>query len=248
MSALEGRTALVTGASSGIGAAVARRLADEGARVAVCARRLDRLEALAGEVARDGGEVLPVRADLRREDDIARMFAEVRESLGGVDVLVNNAGLGRPATLLSGETGAWREMLDVNVVALCVCTREAVRDMRRRDVAGHVVNLSSMSAHRVAGNPVYAATKHAVKALTEGLRRELREAGSPIRVTAVSPGFVETEFARHYTGSEEGARETYDRFPCLQPEDVADLVAFAVTRPPHVQLHDLLVRPTEQPT
>ncbi len=239
-----GRVALVTGASSGIGASVARALAGAGLKVAALARRAERLEGL-----REAGEVLPLPADLRDEAAIARAFSAVRERWGGVDVLVNNAGLGRKAPLTSGETGAWREMLEVNVLALCVCTREAVADMRRRGDEGHVIHVSSMSAHRVpAGSGVYSATKFAVRSLTEGLRLELRELGSGIRVTAISPGFVETEFAERYHGSAAAAAETYGRYKVLEADDVTQALLFALSAPSHVQVHDLLVRPTAQPS
>lgn len=241
------RVALVTGGSSGIGAAVCRALTERGMRVAMCARRLDRVQALARELDATGERVLPLRADLRRESDILAMFAEVRERWGGVDALVNNAGLGHKEPLVSGATEAWREMLDVNVLALCVCTREAIRDMRRREVAGHILHVSSMSAYRVPeGSGVYAASKHAVRALTEALRQELRELGSAIRVTAVSPGFVETEFAELYNRSAEAARATYGRYKVLEAADVAEAVVFALSQPEHVQVHDILVRPTHQ--
>ena len=122
-----------------------------------------------------GGRFHPVACDLRNESDILRMFAEIETLWGGVDILVNNAGLGHKAPLLSGSTEHWREMLDVNILALCVCTREATRQMHARG-QGHVIHISSMSAHRVPPNSgVYSATKFAVRSLTEGLRQELRE-------------------------------------------------------------------------
>lgn len=243
----QGRVALVTGASSGIGRAVAVRLGRAGMRVAVAARREDRLAALVSEA--DGAEMLAVPTDLRDAFAIAALFDTVRDRWGGVDVLVNNAGLGHASPLMTGDTEHWREMLEVNVLALCVCTREAIADMRSRGDDGHVVHISSMAAHRVPpGSGVYSATKHAVRALTEALRQELGHAGSAIRVSAVSPGFVETEFAEHYHGTPDAAARTYGRYPVLQPEDVADAVAWVLSRPPHMQVHDVLVRPTRQET
>lgn len=242
-----GRVALVTGASSGIGRATAARLAREGMRVAVAARREDRLGALAAELSAEGAEVLAQPADLRDERSIERLFEAVRARFGGVDVLVNDAGLGHAAPLTSGETELWREMLEVNVLALCICTREAVRDMRARGDDGHVIHVSSMAAHRVPpGSGVYSATKYAVRSLTEGLRQELRELGSRVRVTAISPGFVETEFAARYHKSEEAARETYSRHRVLEDADVAESIAWVLSAPPHMQVHDVLMRPTEQ--
>ncbi|MEZ4219445.1 MAG: SDR family NAD(P)-dependent oxidoreductase [Polyangiaceae bacterium] len=242
-SALRGRVALVTGASAGIGAAVARRLLELGMRVAVCARRKDRLEALRA----DGGELLALACDLRDEAQILAMFRTLRETWGGVDVLVNNAGLGHLAPLCSGESDHWREMLEVNVLALSICTREAVADMRRRGDDGHVLHVSSMASHRVPPDSgMYSATKYAVRALTEALRQELRAQGSKIRVSALSPGFVETEFAAHYHKDPAAADRTYGRFKVLEAEDVAWLVETILTAPPHVQIHDLLVRPRDQ--
>lgn len=247
MERLRGKVALVTGASAGIGRAIAKMLAENAMRVAVCARRAERLDALRAELPQ--AEWLTRATDLRAERDIEALFAEIRETWGGVDVLVNNAGLGHDSPLMSGDGAAWRETLELNVLALSICTREAVADMRRRGDDGHVVHVSSMAAHRVPpGSGMYAASKFAVRALTEALRQELRAAGSKIRVSAVSPGYVETEFAARYHQSEEAARRTYGRFKVLEPADVAEAVRYLLSAPPHVQVHDILMRPTDQPT
>jgi len=241
-----GRVALVTGASAGIGRETAQLLARAGMKVAACARRADRLQQIAGSLP--GADFLPIAADLRREADILSLFDQVRSAWGGVDVLVNNAGLGHRAPLASGSTEHWREMLEVNVLALSICTREAVQDMRRRGDDGHVIHVSSMAAHRVPlDTGMYSATKFAVRSLTESLRQELRELASGIRVTAISPGFVETEFAAHYNKSEQAAQEIYARFACLQPSDIAEAVRWVLAAPPHVQTHDILLRPRDQP-
>ena len=140
-------------------------------------------------------------------------------------------------------------MLEVNVLALCVCPREAISDMRRRGDDGHVIHVSSMAGHRVpGGSGVYSATKYAVRSLTEGLRMELRGMGSRIRVGSLSPGYVETEFAAHYHKSEDTARETYARFKVLEATDMADAIVYMLACPAHMQVHDLLVRPTDQPS
>jgi len=210
-----------------------------------CARRIDRLHRLRDRL---GARFHPIACDLRDEASILRMFAELEALWGPADVLVNNAGLGHHAPLLSGHTEAWREMLEVNVLGLSICTREAASRMAARHVSGHILHISSMAAHRVPPDSgIYSATKHAVKALTEALRLELREAGLGIRVTSISPGYVETGFARHYHQSEQKAQETYGRYPVLQPEDVADAVVYALAAPQRAQVHDLLLRPTEQP-
>jgi len=239
--------AMVTGASSGIGRAIALKLAQEGYRLALCARRQERLKELATKLQASGVEVLIQTVDLRKESDILAFFDTIRQRWGGVDVLINNAGLGHKQPLLDGDTEAWRDMLEVNVLALCICTREATRDMRQRGGKGHVVHISSMSGHRVpGGSGVYSATKFAVRSLTEGLRQELRQAGLDIRVSSISPGFVETEFAAQYHQSQEQAESLYSQFPVLQPEDIANTVAYILTQPDHVQIHDVLMRPTQQ--
>jgi NADP-dependent 3-hydroxy acid dehydrogenase YdfG len=242
---LSGRSVVVTGASSGIGAAAARAFVDAGAAVTLAARRVDRLAALAAEL---GAQAAVVQADMRIEADVVRLIASARERFGGVDVLVNNAGLGRNAPLSSAPTELWREMLETNVLGLAIATREAIQDMDRRGVAGHIVNVSSMAGHRIPGpdSAMYAATKFAVRALTEGLRQELRARNSDIRVSEVSPGYVETEFAEVFSGSPEAAAKQYGRLKVLEPRDVANAILWIVTQPPHVQVHDVLMRPTAQ--
>jgi NADP-dependent 3-hydroxy acid dehydrogenase YdfG len=243
----QGKVALITGASSGIGEAVARRLGRSGLKIAVCARRKDRLDALATELASAGVDVLAHATDLRDPASIDGLFQAIRAQWGGVDVLINNAGMGKKSSLMAGDTEAWREMLEVNVLALCVCTREAITDMRARGDDGHVIHIGSMAGHRVPpGSGVYSASKYAVRSLTEGLRQELREAKSRIRVTAVSPGFVETEFHGVYLGDEEKGRATYSHFKVLEADDVAAGVQYALEQPVHAQIHDILMRPTDQ--
>lgn len=240
------RVAVVTGASSGIGEAVVERLAAAGMRVVATARRLDALQAL---VARLDGEVMPVAADLRREQEIVALFDQVREQWGGTDLLVNAAGLGYLSPLTSGDAGSWREMLEVNVLALCICTREAIQDMREHGDRGHVVHVSSIAGHRVPSESgVYSATKFAVRSLTEALRQELHEAGSSIRVSSVSPGLVDTKFAAKYYGTERRGRAEQGRMPMLEAGDIANAILYAISQPAHVQVHDIILRPIDQRT
>lgn len=244
-----GKTALVTGASSGIGAAIATRLLSDGMRVVGCGRRQERVaEVLAAADA--GGEAsLAIACDVRDEASVRSMFAEAKAHFGGVDVLINNAGLGHAGTLADGTADDWREMLEVNLLGLCLCTREALADMRARGGFGQIIHIGSMAGQRVPpGAGFYGATKHAVRALTESLRIELREAGDPIRIGEICPGYVETGFAEHYFKSADKARETYSRFKVLEPVDVAEAVISMLACPPHVQVHDILLRPTDQPT
>ena len=244
-----GRTALVTGASSGIGAAIAKRLLAGGMRVVGCARRQDRVAEILAGADWNAESTLALGCDVRDEASVQAAFAAVKERFGGVDVLINNAGLGHAAPLAAGQVEEWREMLEVNILGLCLCTREALADMRARGVSGQIIHIGSMAGQRVpAGAGLYGATKHAVRALTESLRLELREAGDPIRIGEICPGYVETGFASHYLKSEEQARETYSRFKVLEADDVAEAVVYMLSCPQHVQVHDILLRPTEQPT
>lgn len=242
-----GRVALVTGASSGIGKEVAERLLDAGMKVVVTARRKERLQAMV-----DGREGLAIACDFRDTDAIEAMFAKVRQEWGGVDVLVNSAGLGRDAPLMTGATEHWREMIEVNLLALCVCTREAIGDMRGRGDDGHVIHISSMAGHRVPpGSGVYSATKFAVRSLTEGLRQELRAAGSLCRVTSISPGFVETEFLEVFLEDVDEGKQAYaDRGEggALTAGDVAESVMHVLAAPASAEIHDVLMRPTRQVT
>ncbi len=242
-----GKTALITGVSSGIGAAVANRLLAEEMHVVGCARRVDRVSEILLAADPAGHRSLAVECDVRDEQSVQEAFRLARERFGGVDVMINNAGLGHAAPLAEGLVDEWREMLDVNVLGLCICTREAVADMRRRDCAGHIIHIGSMAGQRVpAGAGLYSATKHAVRALTEALRMELREAGDAIRVGEICPGFVETGFARHYLKSEQKAQDVYSQFKVLEAGDVAEAVAYMLSCPQHVQVHDVLMRPTQQ--
>lgn len=181
------------------------------------------------------------------------MFGKIKKEFGGVDVCVNNAGLSHDAPLLTGSTEQWRHMLDVNVLGLCVCTREAVKSMKERGVDdGHIFLMGSMSGHRVVpGAPhihFYAATKFAVKALTEGIRNELCAMNSHIRVTAISPGMAKTEFnSRMFPDDPERAEKTYTRYTPMTADDVTDSVIYALSAPIHVQVHDIWIRPTECP-
>uniref|UniRef100_A0AAY4B3Y6 Dehydrogenase/reductase SDR family member 11 n=1 Tax=Denticeps clupeoides TaxID=299321 RepID=A0AAY4B3Y6_9TELE len=250
-----GRVALVTGASAGIGAAVARSLVQSGMKVVGCARNVERIEKLAAECKSAGlsGSLIPYKCDLSSEEEILAMFTAIKSQHRGVDVCVNNAGLAQPEPLLSGENSRLEDhdgckCFTVNILALSICTRESYRSMKERDVDdGHIININSMSGHRVVPNPdvhFYSATKYAVTALTEGLRQELRDAKSHIRATAISPGLVETEFAsRLHSQSPEKAAAIYAGIKCLQAEDIASAVTYVLSAPPHVQV---FTQPVEQ--
>ncbi len=229
--------AVVTGASAGIGAAVARRLAQEGYRVLVGARRLAPLEALAAEI---GGEAKVL--DVSDPDSVARFCVGLTE----VEVLVNNAGGARGLDeVAAADLDQWRWMWEVNVLGLVAMTKQLLPALESSG-RGHVVNLSSTAALEVyEGGSGYTSAKHAVHAITKTLRLEL--AGRPVRVTEICPGMVETDFSlNRFGGDEERARAVYRGLQPLTAADVADVVAFAVTRPAHVNLDQVVMRPLMQ--
>ena len=201
---MSSKNIIVTGATSGIGWAIAVHLCQKGHHVIALGRRTERLKELEHELTEAKGTLQTFRVDLRNTDAIMNVFAQI----SSIDVLINNAGLGHASSLIDGNPNDWRETLDVNVLALSVCTQKSVQNMMANGVAGNIIHISSMSAHRVPqGSGMYSASKFAVRSLTEGLRKELRERNLPIRVTAISPGFVETEFAENYHKSKDKAQE-----------------------------------------
>ena len=244
---LEGRVVAVTGASSGIGEATALALAGAGAAVAVGARRKDRLDALVDRIEGDGGRALAVEVDIADEAQ-ARSFVETAHNeLGGLNVLVNNAGLMLLGPVDGADTEHWRRMVDVNVLGLLYCTHAALPLMREGG-GGDIVNLSSVAGRIAsAGTAVYNLTKWGVTGFSEGLRQEALHSG--VRVTVVEPGFVATELQGHnedpnILGAIEHMTEKIGDL--LQPEDIAGAILHAVSQPPHVSLNEILVRPTRQ--
>ncbi|HEY0154624.1 MAG TPA: SDR family oxidoreductase [Longimicrobium sp.] len=241
------KTVLITGASAGIGAACARAFAREGVRLVLAARRTERLQALAEELrAAHGTECHLIALDVRDGEAVAEALGGLPAEWAEVDVLVNNAGLGRGMEKLQEGTPAdWDEMIDTNVKGLLYTTRALVPGMVERG-RGHVVNLGSVAGHEVyPGGAVYCATKHAVDAITRGLRMDLL--GTGVRVSTVDPGMVETEFSvNRFRGDEERARRVYAGMTPLTPDDIADAVLWCATRPPHVNIDEIILKPTDQ--
>ena len=237
---LVGKTAVVTGASSGIGEATARLLAQKGCNVVLAARREDRLNALAVELG-----ALSVPTDVTDPAACAALGARALERFGSLDILVNNAGLGLYGSIADGNPEDWRKMFDVNVLGVLYVTRAAVRRMLERG-SGDIVFVSSLAGRRVprADGTVYAATKHAITALAEGLRMDVHEKG--IRVINVEPGLVRTEFPE---SSYPSAQRYYaeKEYSPLEAEDVAEAAVYALEQPPRVSVNEIMIRPTEQP-
>ncbi|RXG55775.1 Dehydrogenase/reductase SDR family member 11 [Armadillidium vulgare] len=245
-----GRVALVTGASVGIGAAICKSLVQAGLKVVGAARGVEKVEQLSKEINGSKGSLLAVKCDVTKDDDVYSLFDTIKKSFGGIDICINNAGMSFNSSLLDGTPEQWRHAMDVNVIALCLCTKLAVKSMRERNIDdGQIINISSMSGHRVtpsASTHFYAGTKFAVKALTEGYRQELRTAKSHIRVSMISPGIVETEFVGRMQNDFEKAKEHYSALESLQAEDIANTVLHIISAPPRVEINDVLIRPTEQ--
>jgi NADP-dependent 3-hydroxy acid dehydrogenase YdfG len=248
---LNGTVALVTGASSGIGAATALALAERGAAVALFARRTDRLEALAEKIRDGGGTALVVAGDVADEAQAREAVERTVTELGRLDTLINNAGVMLLGPAVDAPMEEWRRMVEVNLLGLLYCAHAALPHLLRAagDDPRHVADLVNVSsvAGRVArrGSGVYNATKHGVGAFSEALRQEVT--GRHVRVSLVEPGAVETELAGHNRPEIlEGIEQRFASMEPLRADDIADVIGYIVTRPRHVAINELLVRPTEQ--
>ncbi len=244
---LAGKIALVTGASSGIGKATALILAREGCRVILTGRRKNRLEEVGEEIKRRyNREYLILSFDVRDRKAVETTLAALPSEWQNIDILINNAGLARGLSKIhEGEIDDWEQMIDTNIKGLLYVTRAVVPGMVKRG-RGDVVNIGSIAGHEVyPGGNVYCATKHAVDALTKGLRIDLVD--TPIRVSSVDPGLVETEFSIvRFKGDTERAKNVYQGLQPLTGEDIAETILFIVTRPAHVQIADVVIFPTAQ--
>ncbi len=247
MTDLRKKTVLITGASSGIGYGCANAFAREGARLILTARRKERLDKFAKELEKNfRAEVLTIQLDVRNQPAVEKAIQSLPASWQNIDVLVNNAGLSRGLDKLhEGKLEDWEEMIDTNVKGLLYVSRAVIPGMVERK-KGTIVNIGSIAGHEVyPGGNVYCASKHAADAITKGLRLDLVD--TPIRVCTVDPGLVETEFSIvRFRGNEKRAKAVYENLHALTPADVAEAVLFCATRPPHVQLAQILILPTNQ--
>jgi NADP-dependent 3-hydroxy acid dehydrogenase YdfG len=269
MGKLDGKVAVITGGSSGIGRATALALTSEGAAVVIGGRKASALDEVKAKVEAQGGRCQSQAMDVRDEKQVAALIDAAVKRFGRLDIMVNNAGLSYPGTIADGKTEEWREVLETNILALLIGCREAVRAMKESG-GGHIVNISSVAARATGPNgQVYSATKHAVNAISEGLRQEVQPLG--ICVTTVMPGGTLTNFARHFPQEvlenaaralgvdpeaegvrrgeylpQAGVERILREHPgvLLSPDDIAHAVLYAVTQPASVHVNEVLVRPS----
>ena len=241
---IDGKVVAITGASSGIGAATARLLAERGAKVVVGARRVDRLKALADDIAQAGGELAYAVTDVTQRQDLTNLVGVACERFGRLDVLVSNAGIGPISRFDDLRVDDWEEMIDVNIKGVLYGIAAALPVFRRQG-SGHFVNIISTAGLKIVPmQGVYAATKNAVRTICEALRQE---AGDKLRVTGISPGFVATDFAESMSDPEMKAAviERMGKI-AIPPDAIARGVAFAIEQPADVDVGDIVIRPTAQ--
>jgi NADP-dependent 3-hydroxy acid dehydrogenase YdfG len=241
---INGKVVVITGASSGLGEATARYLALQGARVVLGARRMDRIDSLVKEIEQAGGKAAALRTDVTRRADVEALVQLALKKFGRIDVMVNNAGLMPNSPLDRLKVEDWEQMIDVNIKGVLYGIAAALPHMKRQN-AGHIINVSSVAGHKIRpGSAVYAATKHAVRVISEGLRQELKPHN--IRTTVISPGAVATELPNTITEPdiEKMVKERYKI--ALSPEVFAKAVAYAMDQPNEVDINEILFRPTLQ--
>ena len=243
---LKNKVAIITGASSGIGYATALTLSKAGIRVAVGARRTERLQELEKQIIKNNGEILVQKIDVTRKSDCDSLVNTIVEKWGKVDILINNAGLMPLSYFKNGKVEEWEQMIDVNIKGVLYCTSAVVPYMLEKK-SGHIINISSVAGRIVfAGGSVYCATKHAIAALSEGLRKELSPTYN-IRVTCIEPGAVETELLESITDeSMTGFIQATKNMETLRSDDIANAILYAVQAPGHVNVNEILIRPTAQ--
>ena len=246
---LRDKVAIITGASSGIGKATARRLADSGARVVLAARRVERLKVFAADIEHRKGTALVAPTDVTDERSVQRLASRALAAFGRIDILINNAGIMPLSPISKLKVEEWDRMIDVNIKGVLYCIAATLPTMLEQG-SGHIINMSSVAGRRpFPSGTVYSATKFAVRAISQGLRLEL----SPIegiRVTDIEPGVVATELTDHITDTETANRfqEMWAEKTPLESIDIAETILFVLSRPDHVNVNEILVRPTDQPS
>lgn len=247
MGLLNNKIVLVTGASSGIGRSCAEIFAREGAKLILCARRKEKLSELSSELSgKYKTESIILAFDIRKQDEAAKAFNSLPDKWKNIDVLLNNAGLARGFSKVhEASLSDWEEMIDTNIKGLLYITRLVSPNMVKRE-SGHIINIGSTAGHEAyAYGNVYCATKFAVKGLSQAIRIDLLDKN--IKVTSVDPGMVETEFAMvRFSGDEVKAKNVYKGITPLTPDDVAEAVLFAATRPAHVNINEIIITPAAQ--
>lgn len=247
MESLKNKIVLITGASAGIGEATAMAFAEQGARLILTARRKDKLDLLAKSLKdKFNTESLCLSLDVTRQKEVEKTIAELPSAWSAIEVLVNNAGLGRGVDKIhEAKIEDWEEMIDTNIKGLLYVSRAVIPGMVKRN-RGHVINLGSAAGHEVyPGGNVYCATKHAVDALTRSMRMDLID--TPVRVSTVDPGLVETDFSIvRFKGDTEKAKKPYENIKPLVAADIADIIVFIASRPAHVNINEVIVMPKAQ--
>jgi NADP-dependent 3-hydroxy acid dehydrogenase YdfG len=241
---IQNKTALITGATSGIGRATAHEFAKHGIRLILCGRRQERLDTIQRALSKQT-DVITLKFDVRDKAEVFKAIESLPASFKNIDILINNAGNAHGLDpIQTGDTDDWDAMMDINVKGLLYVSKAVIPQMTERQ-SGHIINIGSSAGKEVypKGN-VYCASKHAVIAITDGMRIDLNPVN--IKVTAINPGLVETEFSQVRFKGDAIANNVYKGYKALQPEDIADIIYFAITRPSHVNIADLLVFPTAQ--
>ncbi|KAH1003444.1 hypothetical protein HUJ04_003369 [Dendroctonus ponderosae] len=243
-----GKVAVVTGASSGIGKAIVEGLVKYGVTVAGLARRVERIEAHAKELAGAKGRLQPYKTDLTKKDEIISTFDKIKNDLGPTHILVNNAGLLLASNIIDGDIEKWEIVLNTNVLAVSICIREAVASMKANNIKGHIININSVAGHDVLDIPglsVYPASKFALRALTESVRLEINREKLPIKITSISPGAVDTEFNQAAFPAEQLKKLAHvnSSQKLISTEDVADSAFYVLATPEHVNVKELIIVP-----
>lgn len=246
MSNIQNKVVIITGASSGIGETTAKELATKGAKLVLAARREDRLRKLQQEIQNSGGQAIYKVTDVTSHEQMEELAAYTLEQFGKIDVLVNNAGIMPQAFLFKKKIEEWDQMIDINIKGVLYAIAAVLPSMRERK-SGHIINLSSVAGHNIyPGGTVYCGTKHAVKAISEGLRQEEAMSGTNIRVTNVSPGAVSSELLETTTDPESKAGLDEFHKNAIDADSIARAIAFAIEQPSDVAINEMIIRPTVQ--